>query len=149
MKPTFKVLYEDFNKNEIKFVNWFDFGQWTEIKKELTTLKKQLKKFEKLYSYKIGFTEIQSEIKQFFKTDQAWSVEYKKCKSLDALIEYALEERLKRLCMYYFWSKCEYEVIVSSWPSREGSERKIDIYSQLEANWPVFKELVFREIYKK
>ncbi len=148
MKPTFKVLYEDFNKNDIQFVNWFEFGQWSVIKKELNTLKKKLRKFEKLYSHKIGFDEIQPEIKKFFEKN-VWSVEYKKCKSLDDLIEYALEERLKRLCMYYFWAKCEYEVIVSSWPYREGSDRKIDIYAQLEANWPVFKDLVFREIYKK
>lgn len=148
MKPTFKVLYEDFNKNEIQFVNWFEFGQWSVIKKELNTLKKKLRKFEKLYSHKIGFDEIQPEIKKFFEK-HVWSVEYKKCKSLDDLIEYALEERLKRMCMYYFWAKCEYEVIVSSWPYREGSDRKIDIYAQLEANWPIFKDLVFREIYKK
>lgn len=148
MKPTFKVLYEDFNKNDIQFVNWFEFGQWSVIKKELTTLKKKLRKFEKLYSHKIGFDEIQPEIKKFFEKN-VWSVEYKKCKSLDDLIEYALEERLKRMCMYYFWAKCEYEVIVSSWPYREGSDRKIDIYAQLEANWHIFKDLVFREIYKK
>lgn len=146
MKPTFNVLFDDFNKNEIQFVNWFDFGQWSVIRKELTKLNKELRKFEKLYSYKIGFNEIQPEIKKFFKTDQAWSVDYKKCKSLDALIEYAIEERLKRMCMYYFWSKCEYEVIVSAWPPREGSDRKLDIYYQLEANWPIFRDIVFREL---
>jgi hypothetical protein len=143
MKPTFKVLYEDFNKNDIQFVNWFEFGQWSVIKKELNTLKKKLRKFEK-----DDFEKIQPEIKKFFEK-HVCSVGYKKCKSLDDLIEYALEERLKRLCMYYFWAKCEYEVIVSSWPPREKSEKKIDIYAQLEANWPIFKDLVFREIYKK
>ena len=108
MKPIFKVLYEDFNKNEIQFVNWFEFGQWSVIKRELATLKEKLSKFNKY-----DFKKIQPEIKEFFEK-HVWSVEYKKCKSLDDLIEYALEERLKRLCMYYFWAKCEYEVIVSS-----------------------------------
>lgn len=145
MKPTFKVLYDDFNKNEIKFVNWFDFGQWSVIKKELNTLKNGLKKFEKLYSYKIGFDEIQPEIKKFFEK-HVWAVEYKKCKSMDALIEYTVEQQLDRQCMYYFWTKCEYEVIVSGWPQRDGSDRKIDIYTQLKENWDIFKELVFREL---
>lgn len=145
MKPTFKVLFDDFNKNSIEFVNWFEFGQWSVIKKELTAVKRKLGKFEKLYSYKIGFNEIQPEIKEFFKK-HLWPIDYKKCKSLDELIEHTLEDYLKRLCMYYFWSKCEYEVIVSAWPPREGSDRKIDIYSQLEANWPVFREIVFKEL---
>jgi hypothetical protein len=75
-----------------------------------------------------------------------WSDEFKKCKSLDELIEYAIEKRLDRLCLYYFWAKCEYEVIVSGWPPRDGSERKIDIYTQLKENWDIFKELVFKEL---
>lgn len=145
MKSKFNVLYDDFNKNAIEFQNWFDFGQWSVIKRELTKLKRELRKFEKLYSYKIGFDEIQPEIKKFFEK-HVWAVEYKKCKSLDELIEYAIEKQLDRHCMYYFWSKCEYEVIVSAWPPRDESDRKIDIYTQLKENWDIFKELVFREL---
>lgn len=140
MKPTFKVLYEEFNKNEIQFANWFDFGQWSVIKRELSSLIKKFRKLEKL-----DFKKSQKEVKEFFKKNM-WSDEFKKCKSLDELIEYSIETRLDRLCMYYFWAKCEYEVIVSSWPPREGSERKIDIYTQLKENWDIFKELVFREL---
>ena len=140
MKPTFKVLIDDFNKNEIQFENWFDFGQWTTIKKELSGLIKKFRKLEKL-----DFKKSQKEVKEFF-TKNMWSDEFKKCKSLDELIEYSIEMRLERLCMYYFWSKCEYEVIVSAWPPREGSEEKIDIYDQLKANWDIFKELVFKEL---
>lgn len=140
MKPTFKVLIDDFNKNEIQFENWFDFGQWTTIKKELSGMIKKFRKLEKL-----DFKKSQREVTEFF-TKNMWSDEFKKCKSLDELIEYSIEMRLERLCMYYFWSKCEYEVIVSSWPPREGSEEKIDIYDQLKANWDIFKELVFKEL---
>lgn len=140
MKPVFKVLYDDFNKNEIQFQNWFEFGQWTTIKKELSGLIKKFRKLEKL-----DFKKSQTELKEFF-VKNVWSVEFKKCKSIDELIEYAIEMRLDRLCMYYFWAKCEYEVIVSAWPPREGSEEKIDIYDQLKANWDIFKELVFKEL---
>lgn len=140
MKPTFKVLYDEFNKNDIQFANWFDFGQWSVIKRELSGLIKKFRKLEKE-----DFKKNQSEIKKFFEKN-IWSVEYKKCKSLDELIEYSIEMRLERLCMYYFWAKCEYEVIVSAWPPREGSEVKIDIYDQLKENWDIFRELVFKEL---
>ena len=145
MKPKFNVLYDNFNKNTIEFQNWFDFGQWSVIKRELSKTIKQLRKFEKLYAYKIGFDEIQPELRKFFQ-EKLWNIEYKRCKNMDVLIEYAVEKQLDRLCMYYFWSKCEYEVIVSAWPPREGSDRKIDIYTQLKENWDIFKELVFREL---
>ena len=140
MKPIFKVLYDSFNGNTIEFQNWFEFGQWTTIKKELSGLIKKFRKLEKL-----DFKKSQKEVKEFFMKNM-WSDEFKKCKSLDELIEYSIEMRLDRLCMYYFWSKCEYEVIVSAWPPRDGSERKIDIYTQLKENWDIFKELVFREL---
>lgn len=145
MKPTFKVLYDNFNKNTIEYQNWFDFGQWSVIKKSLSKMIKKLRCLEKLYSYKIGFNEIQPEVKKLFEKE-LWNIEYKKCKSLDDLIEYAVEKSLDRQCSYYFWAKCEYEVIVSAWPPKDGSDRKIDIYTQLRENWDIFKELVFREL---
>ena len=77
-------------------------------------------------------------------------------------------EELKQRCMYYFWSKCEWEIVISSWPvsidakewdriERDRNEwlkkyktnpkvlnisptveSKIDVYRQLEANWAAF-----------
>lgn len=143
MKPKFNVLFDDFNKNTIEFQNWFDFGQWSVIKRELSKTIKQLRKFEKLFVYKIGFDEM---LRKFFKDELTWSIEFKRCKNMDELIKYTVEKQLDRQCMYYFWSKCEYEVIVSAWPPREGSDRKIDIYTQLKENWDIFRELVFREL---
>lgn len=145
MKPTFKVLYDNFNKNTIEYRNWFDFGQWSVIKKSLYKTIKKMRGLEKLYSYKIGFNEIQPEVKKLFEKE-LWNIEYKKCKSLDDLIEYAVEKSLERQCSYYFWAKCEYEVIVSSWPPKDGSDRKIDIYTQLKENWDIFRDIVFREL---
>ena len=145
MKPKFNVLYDNFNKNTIEFQNWFDFGQWSVIKRELSKTIKKLRKYEKLYAHKIGFDEIQPELRKLFK-EELWNIEYKRCKSMDDLIEYTVEKQLDRQCMYYFWAKCEYEVIVSAWPPKDGSDRKIDIYTQLKENWDIFKELVFREL---
>lgn len=51
----------------------------------------------------------------------------------------AFAEQLRCDLMYYFWSKCEYEVIVSHWPSKEDDrDRKIDIYDQVMLNWDIF-----------
>lgn len=83
------------------------------------------------------------------------------------------KEQLKREAMYYFWSKCEMEVVVTSWPlyidaeeyqriTRENEERiekrgeparvlnisptvgsKIDIYDQLMLNWDAFVDYTY------
>ena len=50
-------------------------------------------------------------------------------------------EQLDRDLKYYFWSKCEWEVIVSSWPPMpEGKEieEKIDVYDQVIQNKDIF-----------
>lgn len=49
---------------------------------------------------------------------------------------------LKRDAMYYFWSKCEWEIVVSSWPTGD-AEEKIDVYDQLAFNWDKFSEYVW------
>ena len=51
----------------------------------------------------------------------------------------AFAEQLRRDLMYHFWSKCEWEVIVSHWPPRDGgAEEKIDVYDQVRLNWNIF-----------
>lgn len=82
------------------------------------------------------------------------------------------EEKLKRLTKYCYWSKCEHEVVITSWCpyiSKEELDRlnkedikyrtsvnltvgkKIDIYDQLNLNWNSFVEYVygFRKVGKK
>ena len=36
-------------------------------------------------------------------------------------------------CKYRYWSRCEYEIIVSCWPGQD-VEDKIDIYQQVKPN---------------
>lgn len=56
----------------------------------------------------------------------------------------AFAERLKRDLMYYYWSKCEWEVIVSHWPSGENfRDEKIDVYDQVRLNWDHFADYVW------
>lgn len=54
-------------------------------------------------------------------------------------------EQLHRDLMYYFWSKCEYEIILSSWPpGRDGfQEKKISVFDQVWQHWDVFSNWVW------
>lgn len=56
--------------------------------------------------------------------------------------EFAKE--LKSNLMYYFWCKCEYEIIISPWCGGKYTENiKIDIYTQVMNNWNIFLEYVW------
>lgn len=51
-------------------------------------------------------------------------------------------EKLRREVMYYFWSKCEYEIILSPWTGR-ADNIKMDIYDQIMMNWDKFVDYVW------
>ena len=56
----------------------------------------------------------------------------------------AFEERLRRDLMYYFWSKCEWEIIIGHWPHNDRyPEKKVDVYDQVRLNWDKFAEYVW------
>lgn len=56
----------------------------------------------------------------------------------------SFEEELRRELMYVFWSRAEYEVIISPWGFKEGCEElKVDIYSQVMMNWSQFVDYVW------
>ena len=46
-------------------------------------------------------------------------------------------EKIKREVMYYMWSKCEYEIILSPWTGR-ADDIKIDVYDQIMMNFDRF-----------
>lgn len=51
----------------------------------------------------------------------------------------AFAEEIRHELMYYFWSKCEWEVIIDHWPPHESFQsEKIDVYDQIRLNWNVF-----------
>ena len=53
-----------------------------------------------------------------------------------------IEEKVKRSLMYYFWCKCEHEVIITGFPTTS-TERKVDIYTQVLMNWERFFEYIW------
>lgn len=53
-------------------------------------------------------------------------------------------DQLRKDVMYYYWSKCEWEVVIS--PFVRDSEKaaiKIDVYDQVDLNWDIFCEYVW------
>ena len=48
-------------------------------------------------------------------------------------------EEVKIMCMGYFWSKFEWEIILKEWTAGDNpKQKKIDVYDQLKLNWDRF-----------
>lgn len=48
-------------------------------------------------------------------------------------------ESVRKDLRYYYWSKCEWEIILTGWPpSDRFKSEKIDVYDQIMMNWDVF-----------
>ena len=60
----------------------------------------------------------------------------------DNSIKTEFSEKLRKSLMYYFWSKCEYEIILSPWAGR-ADDIKIDIYDQIIMNFNRFVDYVW------
>jgi len=53
-------------------------------------------------------------------------------------------ERIRQIAKYYFWSKCEYEILITSWIATNNfKDKKIDVYDQLELNWDRFIDYIW------
>lgn len=53
-------------------------------------------------------------------------------------------EGVRNSLIYYYWSKCEWEVIIDHWPQCERFEcKKVDVYSQVMNNWGIFIDYLF------
>ena len=55
---------------------------------------------------------------------------------------------VERHGMYMFWSRCEYEIIVTSWPKGD-KEVKIDVWQQIKSNLDVVVKILMDEYGKK
>lgn len=50
----------------------------------------------------------------------------------------AIQKEIKSILMYNYWCKCEYEIVITSFPPKEDVGEKVDIYSQVMMNWDIF-----------
>lgn len=56
-------------------------------------------------------------------------------------------DKMDRELKYRFWSKCEWEIILSDWPpSKKFNEKKVDVYQQIRLNWDVFGDYVWKNL---
>ena len=55
-----------------------------------------------------------------------------------------IDEEMKRLTQWQFWSRCEYEFIIYGWPTNSRDKGyKIDVFEQLQMNWERFIDYVY------
>lgn len=47
-------------------------------------------------------------------------------------------EKLKHILLYYFWGKCEWEIVIKSLVSDDLVELKTDVFLQIMLNWSPF-----------
>lgn len=53
-------------------------------------------------------------------------------------------DKLKSSLMYYFWSKAEWEIIISPWCGGGNTEDiKVDVYEQVMNNWDIYVDYVW------
>lgn len=53
-------------------------------------------------------------------------------------------EEVRHILMYYYWSKCEWETVISHWPTSPNfNSKKIDVYWQIYLNWDSFCEYLW------
>ena len=62
----------------------------------------------------------------------------------EPLAKEVFADQLRKITMYYFWSKCEWEVVIIPWSAHtEETKIKIDVYDQLKLNWDKFVDYVW------
>lgn len=71
---------------------------------------------------------------------ECYKVSKSKPRTFDEFKQFIIRES-----RYQWWSRCEYEVIISSWPTGLGEE-KWDIYQQIMMNIDLITKLFMEEV---
>lgn len=58
------------------------------------------------------------------------------------------KEFVKGNGMYMFWSRCQYEIIVTGWPQQK-NEVKVDVWQQIKMNMDLIVKILMEEFDKK
>lgn len=70
--------------------------------------------------------------------------EYKRAKKKPKTFD-EFKEFVKSNSMYMYWSRCEYEIILSDWPS-SGVQEKWDIHKQIMMNLDIVTNLLIESV---
>ena len=64
-----------------------------------------------------------------------------------------LAKRINSILMYWFWSKCEWEMIIIDWPYNDTIQKsrpyKVDVYDQIKPNIDIIVDLVWNYVEPK
>ena len=56
----------------------------------------------------------------------------------------AFLDEIRKSLMYFYWSKCEWEIILDHWVGpRDAEKKKIDVWDQIRINWEPFSEYLW------
>jgi len=55
------------------------------------------------------------------------------------------KEFIRKQAMYQWWSRCQYEIIISNWPP-SGIEEKWDVYKQVMMNIDIVTNIVMKSV---
>lgn len=56
-----------------------------------------------------------------------------------------LKEWVKQWSQYQFWARCEYEIILQSWPNMD-DDKKVDVYWQIMLNHDLVTDIFAKNI---
>lgn len=74
--------------------------------------------------------------------------QYANCKKKDRpSTKEQWEAFVKRWGKYNFWARCEYEIIITSWPVQD-KRVKVDVWQQIEPNIDLIVEILMTEYEK-
>ena len=151
------VITESINKKKIIPYNIFTHSRFYE---DLYKLRKNIQKVALEYKKELEsriewMTAWDKNDKPFYSKD----IEYNK-KALrkfnkmdfDSQLKFVFEKEVRSYLRYYFGSKCEWEIVVTTWPARliDASElevsQKLDVYEQVMMNWQPFIEYLERNL---
>lgn len=101
--------------------------------------------------YRLDFNTRKITVFNIFKNSR-FEKEVKELLEVSNIDKDAFSEQLNSILFYYYASRCEYEVGITSWPpcaiDKETNEpkiyEKVDIYQQVKLNWDAFIEYLWK-----
>lgn len=70
--------------------------------------------------------------------------QYKETKKKPKTFE-EFKEFVDKKSLYQFWSRCQYEIILTDWPNQQ-DEKKIDVYQQIKMNIDIITTILMNSV---
>lgn len=151
----YNVYHEKFNHKEIEVVNILGYSV---VKKKLDELRKLYRKGLKKFLAEDTFT---------YRSYLSGDIVFNKSDNFEEKFKTEIfAPEFRNTLMYYFWSKCECEIILTNWPTSFKVDvekldatkhdvrdvvdleiaKKIDMYDQVMNNWYLILDYVWNNL---